>query len=174
MNTSFTKNLSVIFQDQQLKFDILNKIDVERIGVQPQKAWENLLEAANLVCTILSVFSLLCASNPLTIAFSGIMLLINSIFNVLNLMKKLQLIEDLKKQKKELEEYYKPGGKFEQELKQLADITLQLVENFYMFVVSYRTIVNELVANLDILFLSDWSSNLDYTSYSVLISEQTI
>lgn len=117
MNTRFAANLGTIVADQQLQLDILSKIDVEKIGVEPNTAFQNLLDTANLIGTVCSVIATVCATNPITILVSGIMLIITGIFSIFSLMAKLEQIKELEAQKKDLEEYYKPGGKFEQDLK---------------------------------------------------------
>lgn len=89
-------------------------------------------------------------------------------------MEKLKQIKELEQQKKDLEEYYKPEGKFQQELKQLADTTLELVENFYIFVVTFRTVANELHANMNILMLSQHYKDVSYINPGYFLTVNVI
>lgn len=110
MNETLTHNLDTIIGDQQIKLQMLEKIDIGKFGEDPKSWFENFLDFANLVLTVFSVIEIMCATNPVTIAISGILMIISSILELFALMKNLKLIEDLKKKKAELELYYKPGG----------------------------------------------------------------
>ena len=60
-------------------------------------------------------------------------------------------IEELTKIKNDLEKYYKPGGEFDQQCKMINDLSVQLAENFYVFVVNFRSMIFELDANINLL-----------------------
>ena len=101
-------------------------------------------------------------------------MIISSIFELFALMKNLQLIEDLKKKKADLELYYKPGGEFDQNLEKLCKLCVQIVENFYMFIATYRSIMNELAINFNLLLLSDIAKEKKFISYFSLLCDSLI
>ena len=83
---------------------MINSIDPGRIGVDPKSLLSKILEVISLIGTILLIIQIMCASNPATIAISGILLVINYVFSVITLITNIKTIEELKKQKAELEE----------------------------------------------------------------------
>lgn len=169
MNQNLTQNLRTIITDQQTKIDMLKKIDPTKTGVDPQTLLEGILEVLNVVSTVFTLVEIMCATNPATIAISGIMLVLNSILSIFSLINNIKEIEELKKKRGELEEYYKPGGQFEQDKRSVTTLAFQVVENFYMVVVNFRSMVNELSININLLSLSKNSKQLNYKYYLDLL-----
>lgn len=165
------QNLKTIIGDQQLKLEMINSIDPGRIGVDPKSLLSKILEVINLIGTILLIIQIMCATNPATIAISGILLVINYVFSVITLITNIKTIEELKKQKAELEEYFKKGGEFEQQVNAMADLSFQMMENFYIFVVNFKSLVNELAVNINLLSLSENSTGLNYQYYIDLLKK---
>ena len=128
----------------------------------------NVLGAALGIVSIVAIFL---ATNPITIAVSALMILIDAILNVINIHKNIKTIDELKKKKEEILEYYKPGGQFEQDLQKICDLTLQIIENFYMFIITYRSIINELAINLNLLILSDVAKEQRYGAHLILLQD---
>lgn len=150
---------------------MINSIDPGRIGVDPKSLLSKILEVINLIGTILLIIQIMCATNPATIAISGILLVINYVFSVITLITNIKTIEELKKQKAELEEYFKKGGEFEQQVNAMADLSFQMMENFYIFVVNFKSLVNELAVNINLLSLSENSTGLNYQYYIDLLKK---
>ena len=150
---------------------MINSIDPGRIGVDPKSLLSKILEVINLIGTILLIIQIMCATNPATIAISGILLVINYVFSVITLITNIKTIEELKKQKAELEEYFKKGGEFEQQVNAMADLSFQMMENFYIFVVNFKSLVNELAVNINLLSLSENSTGLNYRYYIDLLKK---
>lgn len=69
----------------------------------------NVLGAALGIISIVAIFM---TTNPITIAVSALMIIIDAILNIINIHRNIKTIEELKKKKEEVLEYYKPGGQF--------------------------------------------------------------
>ena len=97
----------------------------------------------------------MCATNPATIAISGILLIVDFVFNVITVINNIKTIEELKKKKAELEEFFKKGGEYEQQVNAMADLSFQVMEGFYAFTVNFKSLINELAANVNLLSLTE-------------------
>jgi membrane-bound ClpP family serine protease len=79
-----------------------------------------MMETLNLIGTILMVVEIACATNPATIAISGILMVLSSILSIFSLVNNIKEIKELEKKKKKLEDYFKKGGQFDKDLKSIA------------------------------------------------------
>jgi hypothetical protein len=171
MDQVLSQNLKIILGDQQQKLNALSKVDPTKIGVDPKATSGYLTDIITLVGNILTIVSLLCATNPVTIAVTAIIYVIESIFSIMKLIGNIKKIEELTKIKKDLEEYYKPGGEFDQQCKMINDLSVQLTENFYVFVVNFRSMIFELDANINLLTHYDNQTGLNYQEYIDLLKK---
>ena len=105
MNDSLGHNLKTIIGDQQLKLEMINNIDPERIGFDPKSLFAKIMEIIQLIGTIILLIQFMCATNPATIAISGILLIVDFVFSVIAIINNIKTIEELKKKKAELEEF---------------------------------------------------------------------
>ena len=126
MDQVLSQNLKTILGDQQQKLNALSKVDPAKIGVDPKATSGYLSDIMTLIGNILTIVTLLCATNPVTIAVTAIIYVIESIFSIMKLIGNIKKIEELNKIKKDLEEYYKPGGEFDQQCKMINDLSVQL------------------------------------------------
>ena len=53
----------------------------------------------------------------------------------------------------------------------MADLSFQMMENFYIFVVNFKSLVNELAVNINLLSLSENSTGLNYQYYIDLLKK---
>lgn len=171
MDHIVAQNLKIILGDQQQKLNSLSKIDPAKIGVDPATTSSYLTDIMTLVGNILTIVTLLCATNPVTIAITAVLLVIESVFSIMKLIGNLKKIEELTKIKNDLEEYYKPGGEFDKQCKMLNDLSVQLTENFYVFVVNFRSMIFELDANINLLTHYDNQNDLNYQEYIDLLKK---
>jgi hypothetical protein len=172
MNDSLGHNLKTIIGDQQLKLEMINNIDPERIGFDPKSLFAKIMEIIQLIGTIILLIQFMCATNPATIAISGILLIVDFVFSVIAIINNIKTIEELKKKKAELEEFFKKGGEYEQQVNAMADLSFQVIEGFYVFTVNFKSLINELAANVNLLSLTETPENstgLNYQYYLDLL-----
>lgn len=68
------------------------------------------MQMLNVIGTELLVIEAVTATNPATIVFSGVMLVLTGILGIISTIGNIMAINDLKKKKEDLIEYFKPGG----------------------------------------------------------------
>lgn len=141
MNKSLSQNLQTIASDQQTKLGILSQIDTKRKGIDANYLKENIMNVLNVVGDVFTMIELVCATNPTTIAVSGIMLVLNSLLGIFSIISNIKEINKLEKQLNKLEDFY-CGGQFAQDCTTICTLSFQLAQNFYFFVVAFRSLVN--------------------------------
>lgn len=167
MNSSITQNLKTILADQQTKIDLVKGIDTTKSTVDYQSLLSGIMNVLNVVMTVFSLIEIMCATNPATIAVSAVMLLLNGILGIFSLINNVKEIHELEDKKGQLQEYFRPGGQFEKDKSSMVTLTFQVVENFYIFVLNYTSMLNELMINIQLLSLS---GKLYYINYYKWVS----
>lgn len=67
------------------------------MGTNPKNLLSDIMSVVNVVSTVFEVVEVMCATNPATIAISGIMLLLNSILGIFSLINNIKEISELEK-----------------------------------------------------------------------------
>ena len=117
---------------------MLSRVNPERLGVEPKKLIEVVSEKLNLISSNSAAIALVFSSNPFAALFSEIEKAINRASSFADAIQNIQTIEELQAKKAELEGYYKPGGKFDQDLQKISNNTHLIVENYYTSLIAYR------------------------------------
>ena len=91
MDQVLSQNLKTILGDQQQKLNALSKVDPSKIGVDPKATSGYLMDIISLVANILTIVKLMTATNPVTIAVTAIIYVIESIFSIMRLIGNIKV-----------------------------------------------------------------------------------
>lgn len=134
---------------------MMDKINPGKISVSPSTLLDKIAIVLTLVGTVIGLIQLMCATNPATIVVSAILVVLDFVLSIFTLVNNIKTIQQLEQQKAELEERFKKGGKFDRQVTSMADLSFQMMENFYMFTVNFKSLMNQLAANINFISLSD-------------------
>lgn len=92
MNENISQNLKTIIADQQAKLAMLENIDVQQVGEEQdtKSALSGLLKVLDLIMSMASFVSFAFASNPITMAFEGLLIAFDSILNMWNFLNNIK------------------------------------------------------------------------------------
>ena len=64
-----------------------------------------------------------------------------------------------------MEKYFGSGGQYWKDMKTLGEVSYQMIENFYVFVIGAAGMIYELTININLLSISSSCLKLNYKGY---------
>jgi hypothetical protein len=133
-------------------------------------AFGDLLNVLSIIGTGLAVVELACATNPATIVFSAVTLVLNGIIGIFSTITNIIAIGKLNQTKEDLIRYFAPGGEFERAQIKLKESAIQVTKNLYLLIVNGKNLLKMLSARILLIQLQG-STELDYGSFLTALQE---
>jgi len=171
VSENMSGNFKTFLADQAERIKTIKDIRIKDLDKDPLTGiFGELMQMLNIIGNELLIIEIATATNPATIVLSGVMALLSGILSIFSTVQNIMAINELKKKKEDLIEYFKPGGKFEEAQRKLKDSAIDVTQNLYLLIFNGKNLLKTLSVRIMLIQL-EGKTDIDYGKYLRILQE---